>query len=222
MKNQPETMEGFEAGFRPAKLFEGVAELSRIVARIPAEVVEELDDEGDGPMRWTSESADRLIDPKKARMTPPQWKTLQERIERQEGGQLGRLEEEVAAVASNPGACMVTCPCTLVARWEGGRVVMLQRYDLDWDHEDRELGLFDEVPTFGEVVGLVGLILNDPDWLDGEIRPTWQESLAIQEEEQPEGWELSVGSEVYPRLAEWFAKEWHRVLVGLGERGAGV
>ena len=212
--------EGFEMEFRPTGLLKGAEGLARIVAKIPAEVVEELDDDGYGPMRWRSKSASRLIDPEGARITPPQWKTLQERIAKQEGSLLGIFEEGIAGVASNPGVCMIACPCTLVARWEAGRIVMLQRYDLDWDHEDRELGRFDEPPTFGEVIRLVGLILNDPEWLDGEIRPTWQESLAIQEVEQPYGWELSVASGAYPLLGEWFANEWQRVLCSLPEEDA--
>jgi len=209
-------------GFRPQGLLGGAERLAAIVAKIPKDVVEEMDDETWSRDRWPAELVERLVDPTKAGMTSGEWEVLRARVRRQDKQGLGLLEEHVAGIASNPSGCMITCPCALVARWESGRIVMLQRYASDWDHEDRELGSFDEAPTFGEVVGLVGLVLNDPDWLDGEIKPTWQQSLAIQEVKQDYGWEVSVGSERYPRLEEWFENEWRGVLAAVSEQEDGT
>ena len=217
-KSHSETVDGFDMDFRPRDLLRGVGRLAAIVGKLPEEMVEELDEDSSGPMRWTDEAFCRVAERRTTGLSALEWHELRARVRKQEARDLGVLEESVAGIASNPAGCMISCPCELIARFEEGKVVLVQRYDRDWDHEDSELGRYDTAPSFGEVVRLVGLILNDPEWLDGEIRPTWQESLAIQEGEQPAGWELSVGSRLYPRLGEWFEKEWRGVLQGTKSR----
>ena len=206
-KRVGKVIDGFDMGFRPQGLFPGAARLVKIMAKIPEDVVEEI--EGESWRGWTVEAAAQFIDREGLGITAEEWRLLQARL-RKQNDEMGVLEERLAGVASNDPGADVICPCELIARWDDGKIVMPQRYDSDWgDGEDRVLRRFRQIPTFGEAIKLVGMILNDPDWESG-LASTWQKSLAS----KLPHWEMSVGSDSYPQLHDWFEREWQRVRAG--------
>ena len=199
-------------GFQPLNLFKGHARLASIVAKIPSDVLSDLEVSAEGPFRWPLADADDFIKPSTLGITPSEWRELRKRIKRGEDVGLGLFEECVATVLSQPYDCHIGCPCMLVARRDPGEIVMIQRYDPEVSDTDRELGVFDRVPTLGEVISLIGMILNDYGWLQAQddvvVLPTWQETLRKLDDEL--GWEMGVGSSVYPGLGDYFSEEWIR------------
>jgi len=202
-KSARDVIDGFDMGFQPQGLFREASRLAEILAKIPEDVAEEI--QAESGLGWNVEAAAKFIDRRKLGITAEEWTLLKARLRKQDD-EIGVLEECLVGVASNQSGANIICPCALIARWDAGTIVMLQRYDSDWgDGEDRALRRFSQIPTFGEAIKLVGRILNDPNW-GGGLAATWQGSLAKQ---LP--WEMSVDSDVYPQLHDWFEREWQRV-----------